>query len=66
MMTSCQKIATSLSFSQFMANFEQSGSGIPYAQSVKLTFSLIVSFYLTKIEDKAKKSQTQVSQYCFE
>ena len=37
-----------------MANFEQS-SRIPGAESVKLTFSLIVTFYLTKLENKTKK-----------
>ena len=37
-------------FFQFMANLKQSGSRIPNAKSVKLTFSLTVSFYLTKTE----------------
>ena len=39
---------------------------IPEAWSVKLTFSLIVPFYLTKTENKIKKSLTQLSYYCFE
>ena len=38
----------SLLFFQFMANLEQSESGIPGTESVKRTFSLIVAFYLTK------------------
>ena len=37
-----------------MANLEQS-SRIPNAESVKITFSLIVTFYLTKLENKTKK-----------
>ena len=63
---SCWKIVTSLSFFQFMANLEQSGSQIPDAESAKLMFSLIVTFYLTKSENRTKKSLTQLSQYCFE
>ena len=34
--------------------------------SVKLTFSLIVTFYLTKTENRTKKPLTQLSRYCFE
>ena len=65
-MTPCQKTITSLSFFQFMVNLEQSGSRIPDAQSVKLTFSLTVTFYLIKTENRTKNSLTQLSQYCFE
>ena len=50
-MTSHQQIMTSLSFFQFMANLEPSGSRIPEAESVKLTFSLKVTFNLTKTEN---------------
>ena len=66
-MTACQKIVISLSFFQFMVNSEQSRSRIAGAQFVKLTFSLIVTFYLTKTktENRTKKSLTQLSQYCF-
>ena len=53
---------TSLSFFRFMANLEQSGSQIP---DVKLTFS-IVTFHLIKTDNRAKKSLTQLSHYCFE
>ena len=60
MITSCQKVVTSLPFFQFTANLEQS------AQSVKLTFSLIVTFYLTKTESRNKISLTQLSHYSFE
>ena len=59
-------IVTSLLFFQFTANSEQSGSHIPDAQSVKLIFSLIVTFYLTKTESRTKKPLTQLSHYCFE
>ena len=63
-MTSSGQIATSLSFFQFMANLEESEIWIP--ESVKLTFSLIVIFCLTKTENRTKKSQTQLSHYYFE
>ena len=66
MTTSFQKIVRSLPFLQFTVNFEQSGSRITEAQSVKLIFSLIVTFYLTKIENGTKKFLTQLSHYCFE
>ena len=65
-MTSCQKIVTSLSFFRFLANLEQSGIRIPDAGILKLKFSLKVTFYLTKAENKTKKSLTQLSYYCFE
>ena len=32
----------------------------------KCTFSLTVTFYLTKTENRSKKSLTQLSRYCFE
>ena len=54
------------SFFQFMANLEQFGSRILDAESVKLIFSLIVTFYITKTENRTKKSLTKLSQYCFE
>ena len=49
---SCRQIVTSLSLFRFMANLEQSGSRILDAQSVKLTFSLIATFYLKKTENR--------------
>ena len=52
---------TSLSFFRFMVNLGQSGSRIPDAESVKLIFSLTVTFYLTKTENRTKKSLTQLS-----
>ena len=55
-MTSCRKIVTSLSFFQFTANLEQSGSRIPDVESAKLMFSLKVTFYLTKTENRTKRS----------
>ena len=60
------KIVTSFSFFQFMANLEQSGSRIPGAWSMELTFSLTITFYLAKTENRTKKSLTQLSHYCFE
>ena len=64
--TSCQKGVTLLSFYQFMANLERSGSRVPDRYSVKLMFSLIVTFYLSKTANRAKKSLTEYSRYCFE
>ena len=34
--------------------------------SLKLIFLLIVTFYLTKTENRTKKSLILLSQYCFE
>ena len=42
-----------------MVNFEQTGSWIPDVSSIKLTFSLSVTFYLTKTENRTKKPLTQ-------
>ena len=61
-MKSCRKIVTSLSFFQFMAKLKPSGSRIPDAQSEKLRFLLIATFYLTKTERRTKKSITQLLQ----
>ena len=41
-----------------MADLEHSGSRTPDVYYVKLTFSFIVTFYLTKAENKAKKFLT--------
>ena len=60
------EIVTSLSFFQFTVNLEQSGNRIPDAYPVKLIFLLIVTFYLSKTENRIKKSLTQLSHYCFE
>ena len=51
---------------QFLAYLEQSGSGIPDVESVKLTFSLTITFYLPKSENRTKKSLTQSPDYCLE
>ena len=48
---------------RFMANLEQSGSRILDTWSVKLTFPLIVTFYLIKNRNRTKKPLTQVSYY---
>ena len=50
-------------FFQFMVNLQPSESQIPETWSIKLTFSLIVTFHLTKPENKTKKFLTQLS-YC--
>ena len=64
---------SSLPFFQFMEKLEQSGSRIPHAESVKCTFSLIVTLHITKTgekivitEDRSKKSVTHLSHYSFE
>ena len=57
---------TSLSFFGFLANLEQSGGRIPDTESAKVMFSVIVTFCLTKTENRTKKSLTQLSYYCFE
>ena len=64
-MMSCWQIVTSLSFFQLMADLEQSERQILGSWSVKVTFSLIVFFHLTKTENRTKKSLTQLSYYCF-
>ena len=55
-----------LSFFGFRANLEQSGSWIPEAWSLKLTFSSIGAFYLIKTENRIEKSLIQLSHYCFD
>ena len=53
-------------FFQFMATLKQSGSHISNAWSVILTFSLVVTFYLTKSENRTKNVLTQILCCCFE
>ena len=65
-LTPCRQIAMSLSFFQFMTSLEQFGSLIPNSISVKLTFSLTVTFYISKNKNNTKKSLTQLSYYYFE
>ena len=60
---SCLKIVKSLSFYQFVAKLEQSGSPIPDAWSVKLLFSLTVTFYDIKTINRTKKSVTRLLHY---
>ena len=54
--TSCQKTVTSLSFFGFLANLE----------SAKVMFSVIVTFSLTKPENRTKTSLIPLSHCCFE
>ena len=65
-MTSFLKIVTSLSFFKFLTNLEQSGGRIPDTESAKIMFSITVTFFLTKTENRTKKYLTQLSHYCFE
>ena len=64
-MTSYRKIVMSLSFSGFLANLEHSGGRSTDTESAKIMFSVIVTFRLTKTENRPKKSLTQLSRYCF-
>ena len=43
-----------------MANLGQPKSQIPNVRSIKLTFLLIVTFYITKYENKTKESLMQL------
>ena len=68
-----QKIVTLLSFFQFMVNLEQCRSRITGVWSVKFMFSLIVTFYFTKPENRTKKplaqkslAQKSLNLYCFD
>ena len=63
---SCQETVTLFSFFGFLANSEQSGDRIPKTESAKDIFSVTVTFFLTKTENRIKKSLTQLSHYCFE
>ena len=60
-MTSSRKVVTSFLVLQFMANLKQSRSRKPDALSVKVIFSLTVTFYLTKTENRTQNSLTQPS-----
>ena len=59
-----QQILTLLLYFKFMANLEQSRSRIPEASSVKLTFSLTVTFYLTKT-NVSNTALTLLPKSCF-
>ena len=47
-------------FFQFMVNLQPFGSRIPDAWSIKLTFSLTITFYPTKNENRTKTSLSQL------
>ena len=52
---------------QISGKFGAIRNHIPEAESVnKLTFSITVTFYLEKAENRTKKSPTKLSHYCFE
>ena len=58
-LTSCRKIVKSLLVFGFLVNLEQSGGRIPDTESAKVMFSVKVTFFLTKTENRTKKSLTQ-------
>ena len=58
-------ISKNLSLFEFSANLEHSGGRIPDTESA-IMFSVIVTFCLTKTENRTKKPLTQLSHYCFE
>ena len=53
-------------FFQFIASLQPPTIRILDAWCIKLTFSLLKTFYLTKIECRTKQSPTQFSYYCLE
>ena len=57
-LTPCQTIVMSLSFFGFLANLEQCRSRIPDTESAKVTLSVKEIFFLTKTENRTKKSLT--------
>ena len=65
-MTSYCQILTVFLFLQFMTKLKQFRCRIPDVQSLNLKFSLVVIFYLTKTENRSKKSLKQLFLYCFE
>ena len=65
-MTSFPNIVTSLLFFQFTTNLEQSGSQIQDAQSLRLMFSLTVTIYLTKSENRDRKISNTALELFFE
>ena len=67
LMSLCQKIVMPLPFFDLWSIYApQSEKCISDAWYVKVTFSLVVTFHLTKTENRAKKSPTQLPQYSFE
>ena len=53
-------------FFRFMANFAAIRKPNSGSISMKLRFSLVVTFYLAEPENRTKKSLTQLLHYCFE
>ena len=51
---------------RFMVNLQLSASRIPNGWSIKFTFSLLVTFYLTEHENRTKKPLPQRLYYCSE
>ena len=61
----CVVIAIFPIYGQFVA-ISKLDSGRIVCKIYILIFSLIVTFYLTKLKTELKKSLTQLSHYCFE
>ena len=64
-LTSCRKIVTSLSFSDFWPIWSSLEARFR-TESLQAIFSVIVPFCLTKPKNRTKKSLTKLSHYCFE
>ena len=62
MSENCDVIVIFRSFGQFGAVRRP----VPETESTKVMFSVKVTFWLTKTENRTKKSPTQLSHYCFE
>ena len=58
-LTSCQKIKTSLVFIGFLAKLDQSIGQTSDTVSAKVMLSVIVTFCLTKTENRTEKSLTK-------
>ena len=64
-LTSCRKIVTSLSFSDFWPIWSSLEARFR-TQCLQVIFSVIVPFCLTKTKNRTEKSLTKLSHYCFE
>ena len=62
MMVNCDVIVIFLIYGQFLA-IRKPDSGLIVS---KTYITLILTYYLTKIENKTKKSLAQFSHYCFD
>ena len=68
-LSSCDDYCRFSKFKPMCSNFETGSVKSVKSvnlQTVKRTFSLIVTYHLTKTANRTKKYLTQLSQYCFE